>query len=165
MIFRAFGPKVPCMNASLAKACAAACLLFLCVAVAPAAPTPGKVCLVVGLDTAVWNVAGGVDVAKYHNHFLPDLYILPQQNGYKVMDPAFRNQFVDSFGQPIKLTWWMLVGSVYALADNTDIPIPNQMPLYLMQKYHADAMKGFGDEVSIHYHTFFWSDYDGDGIS
>src|SRR5438552_4590247 len=33
-----------------------------------------------------------------------------------------------------------------------------------MQKYHGDAMKAFGDEVSIHYHTFFWSDYNRDGV-
>jgi len=79
------------------------------------------------------------------------------------MDPAFRNGLVDSYGQPIKLTWWMLVGSVYGLADNTDVPMPNLMPLYLMQKYHGEAMQQFGDEVSLHYHTFFWSDYDGDG--
>ena len=152
------------MNASSAKSVVVVVLLLTSISLTSAAPTPGKVCLVVGSDTAVWNVAGGVDVAKYHNHFLPDLYILPQQNGYKAMDPAFRNQYVDSYGQPLKLTWWMLVGSVYALADNTDVPIPNQMPLYLMQKYHGDAIKQFGDEVSLHYHTFFWSDYDGDGI-
>jgi len=130
---------------------------------AAAPPTPGKVFLVIGSDTAVWNVAGGVNTAVYHNHFLPDLYIQPQMNGYQVMNPAFRNRFVDSYGQTVKLTWWMLVGSVYGLADNTDIPIPNQMPLYLMQKYHGDAMRQYGDEVSIHYHTFFWSDYNGDG--
>jgi len=138
-------------------------VLLAAVAVARAAPAPGKVYLVVGSDTAVWNVAGGVDVSQYHGHFLPDLYIFPQENGYKVMDPAFRNGLLDSYGQPIKLTWWMLVGSVYGLADNTDVPMPNLMPLYLMQKYHGDAMQQFGDEVSLHYHTFFWSDYDGDG--
>src|SRR2546421_6367828 len=101
----------------------------------------GKVYLVIGSDTAVWNVAGGVDVGKFHNHFLPDVYVQPQANGYSVMDPAFRNRFIDSFGQPIKLTWWMLVGSVYGLSDNNNVPMPNLMPLYLMQKYHGDAMQ------------------------
>jgi hypothetical protein len=128
-----------------------------------AAPAPGEVYLVVGSDTAVWNVGNGVDVTHYHNHFLPDLYIQPNRNGYKVMDPAFRNRFLDSYSQPLKLTWWMLVGSVYELADNTDVPIPSLMPLYLMRKYHGESMRSFGDEVSLHYHTFFWSDYDGDG--
>src|SRR5712691_6886085 len=55
-------------------------------------PGQGKVYLVVGSDTAVWNFPGGVDVSKYHGHFSPDLYTLPQDNAYKVMDPAFRNQ-------------------------------------------------------------------------
>ena len=33
-----------------------------------------------------------------------------------------------------------------------------------MQKYHRDALRQFGDEVSLHYHTFLWSDYNGDGV-
>ncbi len=126
-------------------------------------PGQGKVYLVVGSDTAVWNFPGGVDVSKYHGHFSPDLYTLPQDNAYKVMDPAFRNLFTDSYGQPLKLTWWMLVGSVYRQADNTDVPIKNLMPLYLMKQYHGDAIQQLGDELSLHYHTFFWSDYNQDG--
>src|SRR5882762_2417417 len=91
----------------------------------------GEVYLVIGSDTAVWNVAGGVDVTKYRGHFLPDVYIAPNGNGYGVMDPAFRNRFIDSYGQRLKLTWWMMVGSVYLQCDSTDVPIPNLMPLYL----------------------------------
>jgi len=142
-------------------------LLTLAFAFLASIPLPilaqGKVYLVIGSDTAVWNVAGGVDVTKYRGHFVPDVYIQPQQNAYQVMDPAFRNRFIDSYGQSMKLTWWMMVGSVYLQCDSTDVPIPNLMPLYLMHKYHGDAMRQFGDEVSLHYHTFFWSDYDGDG--
>ncbi len=33
-----------------------------------------------------------------------------------------------------------------------------------MKKYHGDAIQKFGDELSLHYHTFFWSDYNLDGI-
>jgi len=139
-----------------------AAVLFLS-SLAPMRAAAGKVYLVIGSDTAVWNVAGGVDVTQFHGHFLSDLYILPQNNAYKVMDPAFRNRFLDSYNQPLKLTWWMLVGSVYRQAPNTDVPIPNLMPLYLMKKYHGDAIRQFGDELTLHYHTFFWSDYDGDG--
>ncbi len=123
----------------------------------------GTVYLVIGSDTAVWNVAGGVDVTQYRGHFLPDVYTAPNGNGYQVMDPTFRNRFVDSYGQRLKLTWWMMVGSVYLQCDSTDLPIPNLMPLYLMKKYHGEAMTEYGDEVSLHYHTFFWSDYNGDG--
>jgi hypothetical protein len=120
--------------------------------------------LVLGSDTAVWNVPAGISATKYRQHFPSDLFILPQQNAYKVMEPAFRGLFADSYGQPLKLTWWMLVGSVYGYADNTDVPIPNLMPLHLMKQYHGDAIRQLGDELSLHYHTFFWSDYNGDGV-
>src|SRR5438876_4825706 len=105
----------------------------------------GTVYLVLGSDTAVWNVPGGIDVTKYHGHFVPDVYTLPQGNGYQVMDPAFRNRLVDSYGQRLKLTWWMMVGSAYLQCDSTYVPIPNLLPLYLMTKYHGDAMAQYGD--------------------
>lgn len=128
------------------------------------ATTPGTVYISMGSDTAIWNAPGGIDVPKFHGHFSPDLYTNPSRNAYKVMDPAFRAQFVDSYGQQLKLTWWMLVGSVYRQADNADVPIPNLMPLYLIRKYHGESLKNFGDELSLHYHTFFWSDYDHDDV-
>ena len=62
------------------------------------------------------------------------------------------------------MTWWMLVGSVYGKCDNNDIPVPNLMPLYLMRKYHGNALKELGDELTLHYHTFLWSDYNHDGV-
>ena len=130
-----------------------------------ATAAPGEVYLVLGSDTAVWNAAGGVQVAKYREHFAQDLYTRPDQNGFRVMDPDFRAQFVDSYGQSLKLTWWILVGSVYGQTDNHNVPVSNLMPLYLMQKHHRDALRRFGDEVSLHYHTFLWSDYNGDGVS
>ena len=128
-------------------------------------PAPGKVYLVLESDTAVWNVPGGINAYDYHNHFSLDLYTQPDQNACQVMDPAFRQQFADASGHPLKLTWWMLVGSVYGQSDNTDVPIVNLMPLYLMQKYHGGALRQFGDELSLHYHTFYWSDYGSAGVS
>lgn len=125
-----------------------------------AATPPGKVYLVVGSDTAIWD---GLDLTRYHCHFKPDLYTSPTQNGYKVMDPAFRARFVDSFGSPIRLTWWSLVGGLNRPADNTDAPIANLMPLYLLRKRHGESMRALGDEQATHYHTFFWSDYNRDG--
>ena len=125
---------------------------------------PANVYLVLGSDTALWNYPGGINPYDYHNHFSLDLYLQPYQNAYQAMDPAFRQQFADSFGQPLKLTWWMLVGSVYGQADNTDVPIDNLMPLYLMQKYHGQALRQFGDELTLHYHTFYWSDYSDSGV-
>lgn len=123
----------------------------------------GKVYLVIGSDTAVWNLANGVEAGVYRGRFGLDLYTQPQNNAARVMDPAFRNGFADSYGQPLRMTWWMLVGSIYREAVNTDVPVPNMMSLHLMQKYYGDAMRRWGDEVALHYHTFFWSDYDQNG--
>jgi hypothetical protein len=142
--------------------CAAAAVLLAGFSYGQTAP--GNVYLVLGSDTAVWNYPGGINPYDYHNHFSLDLYTQPDQNAYEVMDPAFRQQFADSYGHPLKMTWWMLVGSVYGQSDNTDVPMDNLMPLYLMQKYHGEALRQFGDELTLHYHTFYWSDYSGSGV-
>ena len=121
----------------------------------------GVVYLVLGSDTAIWS---GMNTAKHDNYYDIDLYINPDRNAYKVMDPSFRAQFQDSYGTPLKMTWWMMGGNIFRYATNTNIPTPNTMTIYLMKKYHGDNVKINGDELSLHYHTFFWSDYDGDGI-
>ncbi len=121
----------------------------------------GKVYLVIGSDTAIWE---GMSVGRYHCSYNIDLYTNPQRNAYKVMDPAFRAQFVDSYGQPLKMTWWMMAGNIFRYATNRNIPVPNIMTMYLMQKYHGDAIRQTGDELSLHYHTFGWTDYNGDGF-
>ncbi len=121
----------------------------------------GKVYLVLGSDTAIWD---GMSVSRYHDTYNIDLYTNPSRNAYKVMDPAFRAQFVDSYGQPLKMTWWMMAGNIFRYATNRNMPVPNIMTLYLMQKYHGAAVRQTGDELSLHYHTFGWTDYDGDGL-
>ncbi|MGE5316265.1 MAG: T9SS type A sorting domain-containing protein [Acidobacteriota bacterium] len=120
----------------------------------------GKVYLVLGSDTAIWD---GMNVARFDPHYNGALYTDPAQNAYKVMDPAWRLGLVDSYGTPMKLTWWMMAGSIYRYADNTDVPLGNTMTLYLMKKYHGDRIRQYGDELSLHYHTFAWTDYNGDG--
>ena len=121
----------------------------------------GKVYLVLGSDTAIWD---GMSVGRYHCYYNIELYTNPTQNAYKVMDPAFRAQFVDSYGQPLKMTWWMMAGNIFRYANNKNVPVPNIMTLYLMKKYHGNTVQRNGDELSLHYHTFFWSDYNADGI-
>lgn len=121
----------------------------------------GNVYLVLGSDTAIWD---GMSVGKYHCSYNISLYTDPTQNAYKVMDPAFRARFVDSFGQPLKLTWWMMAGNIFRYATNRNMPIPNIMTMYLMKKYHGEAIRQNGDELSLHYHTFGWTDYNGDGL-
>ena len=138
----------------------ACCIAVILLAANCLQGAPGTVYLVIGSDTAIWD---GLDLTRYHCHFRPDLYSSPGQNAYTVMNMEWRNRLVDSYGQTLKLTWWSLVGGLNLPADNQDAPIGNLMPLYLLRKYHGDAMRGFGDELSLHYHTFFWSDYNHDG--
>ncbi|NOZ75063.1 MAG: hypothetical protein GXO90_06735, partial [FCB group bacterium] len=123
-------------------------------------PATGKVYLILGSDTAIWE---GMNVGNFANTYSPDLYLNPLRNATRVMDPAFRNQLLDSYGTPMKLTWWMMGGNIFRYATNTNVPVPNTMTLYLMQHYYGDAIAQFGDELSIHYHTFLWSDLNGDG--
>jgi hypothetical protein len=121
----------------------------------------GKVYLVIGSDTAIWS---GMNTARYNNTYEQSLYTDPLRNAFTVMDPDFRNDLQDSYGQPMKMTWWMMAGNIFRYATNTNFPVPNIMTLYLMKKYHGDNVLANGDELSLHYHTFYWSDYDHDGI-
>lgn len=132
--------------------------IFLLCGISSAA---GEIYLVFGSDTAIWS---GMSTSTYHCTYDPDLYTNPSRNAYGVMDPAFRAQFVDSFGQPLKMTWWMMAGNIFRYATNTNVPVPNIMTLYLMKKYHGDNVQINGDELSLHYHTFAWTDYNGDGL-
>jgi hypothetical protein len=121
----------------------------------------GDVYLVLGSDTAIWE---GMSTSTYHCSYNIDLYTNPSRNAYGVMDPAFRAQFVDSYGQPLKMTWWMMAGNIFRYATNRNVPVPNIMTLYLIKKYHGDNVQINGDELSLHYHTFAWTDYNGDGL-
>ncbi len=55
-------------------------------------------------------------------------------------------------------------GNIFRYATNKDVPVPNTMTLYVMKKYHGTSIAKFGDELTMHYHTFVWTDYDNDGI-
>ncbi len=120
----------------------------------------GEVYVVLGSDTGIWD---GLNVDTYHDFYRFDLYTNPQQNAYKVMDPSFRNQIIDSYGQTLKLTWWIMGGNTFRYATNTNVPLNNTMVLYAMKKYHEDMIKRWGDEVTLHYHDWIWSDFNGDG--
>ena len=120
----------------------------------------GKVYLVLGSDTAIWD---GMDVNKYYCTYTLSLFDDPGMNAHKVMDPAFRAQFKDSYGQPMKMTWWMMAGNIFRYATNKNVPVPNIMTLYLVKKYYGANAKTMGDEITMHYHTFVWTDYNKDG--
>ncbi|MBU1873815.1 T9SS type A sorting domain-containing protein [bacterium] len=122
----------------------------------------GKVYLVVGSDTAIWD---GLSISQYDNrYFKGHLYADPAGNAYTVMDTSFRLRLKDSFGTPMKMTWWMMAGNVFHLSRNCNIPIRNNITLYLMKKYHMDAINAYDDQLTLHYHNYYWSDTNGDNI-
>jgi len=123
----------------------------------------GNVYLVVGSDTAIWNDGSTVNINAHHPSYSLDSFTDPASPSFQVMDPVWRAQFTDSAGQPVKFTWWLMGGNIYREATNLNVPVPNTMIPYLMRKYHGDSIRFFGDEVSLHYHTFIWSDYAGAG--
>ena len=115
----------------------------------------GKVYLVVGSDTAIWNAGTTVDVFTRHPHYRQDSFTDSNAPIFQAMSPGWRNLFKDSFGQSIKFTWWMMGGNIYRDADNLNVPLANTMVLHLMKQYHGVKIQQFGDELSLHYHTFF----------
>lgn len=120
----------------------------------------GNVYLVIGSDTAIWDV---MDVAKYNctysNSVIPD----KTKNFFEVMQSSYRNKFSDSFGNKLKLTWWLMCGNIFRYATNKNVPYANLIVPYQSKKYYGDAFQLFGDELTLHYHTFAWTDYDKDG--
>ena len=120
----------------------------------------GTVYLVLGSDTAIWE---GMDVARYNCTYTLTLFTDPSRNARAVMQPAFRSGLVDSYGTPMRLTWWMMAGNIFRYATNTNVPHANTMTLHLMKHHNGAAVQAFHDELTLHYHTFVWSDYNGDG--
>ncbi len=121
----------------------------------------GRVLFVIGSDTGLWT---GLNVAHYRCTLSGALYTDPAMNASRVMDPAFRSALTDRHGTPMKLTWWMMAGNMFRMSVNTDIPVPSTMPVYLMKRFHGDRIRQWGDELTFHYHTWVWSDRNGDGI-
>lgn len=120
----------------------------------------GNVYFVLGSDTAIWDV---MDVAKYNCTYNYNVIPDKTRNFYKVMQPEYRNKFSDSYGNKLKLTWWLMSGNIFRYATNKNIPFPNMIVPYSAQKYYGNVFAQFKDELSLHYHTFAWTDYDGDG--
>jgi len=121
---------------------------------------PATIYIVIGSDTAIWD---NMNTAVYNCTYNPALYVSEINNTRTVMNPEFRGRFKDSFGDTLSLTWWMMGGNIFRYAVNRNIPYPNIMTMYLMKEYYGNKIEMLGDELSLHYHTFKWTDYDGDG--
>lgn len=120
----------------------------------------GNVYLIIGSDTAIWE---GMNVDRYNCFYNYNVIPDKSRNYYEVMQPAYRDKFSDSYGNKVKLTWWLMCGNIFRYATNKNVPYPNVIVPYQSKKYYGDQFDQFGDELSLHYHTFVWTDYDGDG--
>lgn len=135
-------------------------LVFLAFFISSTIFSQGNVYLVIGSDTAIWDA---MDVAKYNCTYstltIPD----KSKNYYEVMQKSYRDKFSDSFGGKLKLTWWLMCGNIFRYATNKNVPYANLIVPYQSKKYYGDGFNLFGDELTLHYHTFAWTDYDNDG--
>lgn len=127
------------------------------------AQNKGVIRFVFGSDSSTPGIHIRTKTANYRNTNF-DLFRSPDRNTARIMEPSFRNRYVDSNGEPFRFTWWMQGGSLYRYATNTNLPFPSLMSLYLMNKYQKESMEQYGDEFTYHYHTWVWSDATGDGI-
>ena len=144
------------------KACLARSLFFaIAFFCAFSLPAQGDIYLVFGSDTSIWD---GLNVSDYICHYKPETYSAPSSNAAQVISEGFRARLLDSFNQPMPLTWWMHSGNVFRHADNCDVPLPNTIAMHLMKRYHGQAISRVGDELSLHYHTWDWTDENGDGL-
>ncbi|MEO8168185.1 MAG: hypothetical protein ABI623_08060, partial [bacterium] len=135
-------------------------LLFGLEDIAQSESRVGKVYIVYGSDT---SIRSGLDVSRYHITAKPDLFLAPNSAAERIMNPAYRAQITDSYGHPLIMTWWMLCGGIFRYGTNANVPYANTFPLHLMQKYYDAPIQQFGDELTLHYHTWKWTDYDNDG--
>lgn len=125
----------------------------LTIAAAPAPPPPpsAKVYVQFCSDTSTDGINEGV---RYMS-FPPDdySYTSPTGQAAQVMAESYRNAHRDSLGNSIKLTWYMLGGSIYAFGATTG-PL---LPYELMMDNHGTEIARWGDEMAYHYHTWIWN--------
>ncbi|HLF19826.1 MAG TPA: T9SS type A sorting domain-containing protein [Bacteroidota bacterium] len=124
-------------------------------------PAAAKVYVVLCSDADTWD---GLNVNNYANFLRFGLFSSPTGNAATVIDPLFRNKLRDSNNNPLVFTWFMLEGSMVAKNTNPEVTHPWISNLEMMTRYHGNALKQVGDELSFHYHNWIWNDPDGNGI-
>lgn len=120
----------------------------------------GNIYFILGSDTAIWD---GMDVAKYNCYYNNTVIPDNTRNYYEVMQPSYRSKFSDSYGNSVKFTWWLMSGNIFRFATNKNVPYPNMIVPYQAKYYFGKEFEQFKDELTLHYHTFAWTDYDNNG--
>ncbi len=113
-------------------------------------PPPGRVYVQFCSDTST----GGLGTNNHYNNFPEDdySYTSPTGQAAQVFAESYRDAHRDSLGNPIKITWYMNCGSMYACGTDTG-PL---LPFDLMVDYHGADVARCGDELAYHYHTWIW---------
>ncbi len=121
------------------------------------AVAPARIYVQVCSDTST----GGINIGSRYIDFpeADETYTTPGGQAARVMSEAYRYAHRDSLGNPIKFTWYMQTGSLYAAGTDSGALLPYE----LMEDHHGDAIRRWGDEMAYHYHTWIWSDPNGDG--
>ena len=101
---------------------------------------------------------GGIGTSNRYNNFPADdfSYTSPTGQAAQVFAESYRDAHRDSLCNPIKPTWYMNCGSVYAGGVSTG-PL---LPFELMMDYHGADVARCGDEMAYHYHTWVWDGVD-----
>jgi hypothetical protein len=138
-------------------------MIIFCIILLLAFPlhAQGDIYLVFGSDTSIWD---GLDVNRYICHYKPETYSAPSSNAARVINESYRARLRDSAGRTMPITWWMHSGNVFRHADNNDVPLANTIAMHLMKRYHGETIARLGDELTLHYHTWDWTDENGDGL-
>jgi len=77
----------------------------------------------------------------------------------QLLQPTFRNQYHDSFGDPVVFSWFLLTQQIQCASTAHDCSLIHAA----MQRYKERAYS-LGDMYGWHYHHMDWTDINHDGI-
>jgi hypothetical protein len=138
---------------------------------AQASGSTGTVYFIMSIDTEAGSFSALTNIR--HPSIIPRLTDYDTRNSdgviSKVMKPSFRETYRDSFGVPVRLTWFVLSMEPYCASVDADCNviysalvdgIPGQPGLEGWQK----QLSQYGDAIELHYHHADWTDFNNDGI-
>ena len=121
----------------------------------PAAAKRGIVYLVIAIDTEPYQIDPAVleQIPEFGNFAYNDKVA-------QTMEPSWRGCHTDSFGDSLKLTWFVMSHELFCHAPDGSCT----MVLDTLLKFHY-AIEQFGDQLAWHYHHADWTDPNEDGVS